>query len=180
MAKGKLKRFRQYEDDGISLSNERKRHMSKERNREEGLGGFACSHCNLWAVIDEHIGTHNRNHCPHCLWSKHLDESKLGDRKSDCKNGMEPIALTFKAEGVDKYSIERKIGELMIVHECTADDMIRINRIASDDNVQVVLGVFESGQRLSVSQQDLLLVQGIRVATQEFEREVMAQLFGNI
>ena len=178
MAKGNLNRFKLHNEDDISLTIERKKNISREQSRQHELGGFACSHCNEWATIDEHIGTHNRNHCPHCLWSKHLDKSKSGDRKSDCKNGMEPIALTFKAEGIDKYRNERNIGELMIIHECKGDDVIRINRIANDDNAHVVLDVFHFGQELPVYQQQLLVVKGIEVANAEFEEEVMSQLFG--
>ena len=36
-----------------------------------------------WVVINDYMGTKNRNHCNLCLWSKHVDEAK-GDRRADC------------------------------------------------------------------------------------------------
>ncbi len=176
----KERKFRLHEPDDLDVARERKKHIDVERRREHDHGGFACSHCNGWAPINEHIGTHNRNHCPHCLWSKHLDEEKLGDRKSDCHSGMEPLALTFKEEGSDRYGGERshRIGELMLVHECVADGQLRINRIASDDNTDQLLYVFQHGASLSVPVLGHLAAEGILVANLADAAEVQQQLFG--
>jgi hypothetical protein len=73
-------------------------------------------------------GTSHRNHCPNCLWSRHLDDDTPGDRDADCGSSMEPIAITV-----------RKDGEWMIVHRCTFCDEIHLNRIAGDDNPLLLL-----------------------------------------
>jgi hypothetical protein len=54
---------------------------------------FSCEHCGVEVSLDA-PGTTHRNHCPSCLWSRHLDRNVPGDRKADCTGGMEPIAVT--------------------------------------------------------------------------------------
>jgi len=51
---------------------------------------------------------------------------------------MEPIGLTEKDEGCDKYGRERT-GELMIIHRCQKCAKISINRIAGDDNPDSII-----------------------------------------
>ena len=59
---------------------------------------FQCGHCGVDVSLDA-PGTSHRNHCPSCLWSRHLDRNVPGDRKAACPGGMEPIAVTVR--GVD-------------------------------------------------------------------------------
>ena len=68
-------------------------------------------------------GTRHRNHCPSCLWSRHVDDDVPGDRASDCGGSMEPIGVTVRDD-----------GEWALVHRCTACATLRSNRIAGDDN----------------------------------------------
>ena len=77
---------------------------------------FKCLNCNTFIGSNDAIGTKHRNHCPICLFSKHVD-CKPGDRKSKCGGKMKPVALTFKKEGKDRYGKVR-VGELMIVNIC--------------------------------------------------------------
>ena len=48
---------------------------------------------------------------------------KTGDRRSACRGPMEPIAVGIQAN-----------GEWSILHRCRRCGMIRMNRIAGDDN----------------------------------------------
>jgi len=73
-------------------------------------------------VSGEAWGTKQRNHCPRCLWSRHVDES-IGDRRSACNQLMEPIALSAPES-----------GEWSIVHRCTGCGQLRGNRVAGDDD----------------------------------------------
>jgi hypothetical protein len=82
---------------------------------------FRCRNCGL-DVPGDAPGTKHRNHCPTCLWSRHVDD-RPGDRAADCGAAMEPIAITV-----------RRDGEWMLVHRCRACDEIHVNRIAGDDN----------------------------------------------
>ncbi len=89
---------------------------------------FICEKCGK-TVISTDCGTSHRNHCPECLWSKHVDFC-VGDRLSVCKGMMEPIGLW-----------EREDGELALIHRCIKCGFIRHNRIASDDNCREMVNI---------------------------------------
>ncbi|HSK66958.1 MAG TPA: RNHCP domain-containing protein [Anaerolineales bacterium] len=113
------------------------------RHGASTFGDFTCGHCHA-IVSSAHFlsGVNNRNHCPYCLWSCHLDLYASGDRLSACKGQMRPIGLTMK-KGRNKYAMEAR-GELMLVHECTDCSALSINRIAADDDASTILAVFRS------------------------------------
>lgn len=141
---------------------------------------FECCHCSLEATPNEAMGTAHRNHCNHCLWSKHLDLTP-GDRASQCLGCMEPIGVTLKHEGADKYGKER-LGDVMLVHRCTQCGAININRIAADDPEDLVVKVFDiSNIRLSPlpqETQDALSAQDISLLTEKEKPLLMERLFG--
>ena len=143
----------------------------KKRRREEQAGGFRCAHCKRWVVINDYIGTTNRNHCDLCLWSKHVDIKK-GDRKEKCHGGMRPIGLTFKQEGYSRQ------GELMLIHQCAVCEKLSINRIAADDDNEMVVKLFELSCRISGELAGYLRRASINWLREENEKEVHAQLFG--
>lgn len=62
--------------------------MSRAREN----AGFVCENCGR-AVEPVTNGSY-RNHCPFCLWSKHVDDAP-GDRASDCGGLMRPEALEY-------------------------------------------------------------------------------------
>jgi hypothetical protein len=72
-------------------------------------------------------GTAYRNHCPRCLWSRHLDETP-GDRSADCGSPMEPIAISV-----------RGLGEWVLIHRCTECGVLHSNRTAGDDDPLILL-----------------------------------------
>ncbi|MEM6925848.1 MAG: RNHCP domain-containing protein [Myxococcota bacterium] len=55
--------------------------------------GFVCEHCA--ESVPPH-GRTARNHCPHCLRSKHVDEVP-GDRASACGGLMDPVSVELVA-----------------------------------------------------------------------------------
>ncbi len=112
--------------------------------------GFKCIHCGKEVNTEGDIGTRNRNHCPFCLYSLHLDRNIPGDRKEDCKGEMVPIGIAFKNVKKDKYGKE-KFGEIMLVHRCTKCGDISKNRIANDDNTDEILRIAEE----SVNEEEL-------------------------
>src|SRR4030065_2106742 len=86
------------------------------RFRENGYG-FRCCYCRAFVhTLPRLAGVKNRNHCPYCLWSRHVDLLQAGDRMSACKAIMQPIGLTVK-QGRNKYGNYRS-GELMLIHRC--------------------------------------------------------------
>ncbi len=84
-------------------------------------GGFTCIHCKGY-ISYQSFGTKQRNHCPQCLHSRHVDE-KVGDRRSACMQKMEPISIASRSD-----------GEWAIVHRCTGCHQLRTNRVAGDDD----------------------------------------------
>ncbi len=83
---------------------------------------FICGHCGAAVEPLEH-GT-CRNHCPRCLWSKHVDEKGPGDRASLCQGLMEPVAMD--QDGKKGW---------MIVHRCVECGKEIRNKAAPDDEI---------------------------------------------
>lgn len=139
--------------------------------------GFKCRNCQKFIPIKSFIGTHERNHCPFCLYSLHVDETKAGDRKAFCHNLMEPLGLTFKKAGLDKWGKER-LGELMLIHRCCGCGKISINRIASDDNTKEILEVFTKSLELDKETKDRLRENEIILLSENDLPQIKTQLFG--
>lgn len=139
------------------------------------FGDFKCAHC-LVLVSSAHFlsGVNNRNHCPYCLWSCHLDLYAAGDRLSACKGQMKPVGLTMKL-GRNKYRLDQR-GELMLVHQCVECDNLSINRIAADDDPTTILDVFHESLKNDV--QGLYEQHGIRALTIHDQASLHRQLYG--
>lgn len=95
--------------------------------------GFICGHCGKNV---EPLGYTSRNHCPYCLWSRHLDENP-GDRASECGGLMEPVA----AEPDPKKGY-------IITHKCTVCGAVRRNKAAygakagnSADDIKLIIAL---------------------------------------
>ncbi|MGB7875133.1 MAG: RNHCP domain-containing protein [Anaerolineales bacterium] len=139
---------------------------------------FKCAHCG-YIVTSAHwiSGVKNRNHCPYCLWSRHLDLNAMGDRLSACKASMQPVALTTK-RSIDKYGCGR--GELMLVYQCTNCGNVSINRIAADDEASTLLDGFNDSRALPTRTLSLLLANEINILPLESLPVLQLQLFGEI
>jgi hypothetical protein len=104
--------------------------MSRDQRRGAGRrepNSFRCRNCRLDVPTDA-VGTAHRNHCPNCLWSRHVDDDAPGDRAAACGSSMEPIAISVRGD-----------GEWVVVHRCRACDAVRLNRSAGDDNPLILL-----------------------------------------
>lgn len=102
--------------------------MSRERKIFRFEKPFRCTQCGL-EVVTGGAGLSHRNHCPRCLWSKHLDVH-AGDRQASCGGMMEPIAVSTRAK-----------GEWSIVHRCRKCGALDINTVAADDNELVLISL---------------------------------------
>jgi hypothetical protein len=124
---------------------------------ERQFGDFTCSNCGGYVSARAELsGVQNRNHCPYCLASRHVDLWQAGDRLSACKALMHPLGLTIKQ--VNKKYAAAQAGELMLIHHCEGCGKLSLNRIAADDDVQTMLEVFRASlkpqvQELIASQQ---------------------------
>lgn len=83
---------------------------------------FTCGHCGYAVEPLEH-GSY-RNHCPRCLYSKHVDAAGPGDRASMCQGLMRPERLDY----------DGKKGWL-IVHVCETCGKTIPNKTAPDDAI---------------------------------------------
>ena len=81
---------------------------------------FTCEHCGKH--VEELESGSYRNHCPFCLWSKHVDRDGPGDRRSNCGGLMMPMSLD-----------QRSKKGWMINHRCTICAK-RIPNIAAPDD----------------------------------------------
>lgn len=77
---------------------------------------FECEFCEEMVVGDGYT-----NHCPECLWSKHVD-IEPGDRMSKCGGLMRPVLL------------EKERGAYKILHRCTACSLEKRNKLQRSDN----------------------------------------------
>jgi len=138
---------------------------------------FPCVHCKRYIPTSrEASGVNNRNHCPWCLYSRHMDSNTPGDRLAECHSKMTPIGFTLKRTP-KKYG--RSIqGELMLVHRCLGCGKISINRISGDDDPHMLYRVFTESTALGVDTLEILKRQGIMLLESGNATTVFSQLFG--
>ncbi|CAA9540559.1 MAG: Ribosome small subunit-stimulated GTPase EngC [uncultured Thermomicrobiales bacterium] len=97
--------------------------------RTEDDQAFKCGHCRQFIGAPIAGGRH-RNHCPNCLYSKHVDHKMPGDRRSECHSMMAPIGL-----------LSRRNGEQVLIHLCLGCGKEDPNRIAADDNPLLLMRI---------------------------------------
>jgi DNA-directed RNA polymerase subunit RPC12/RpoP len=68
------------------------------------------------------------NHCPQCLWSKHVDINP-GDRAEPCQGLMEPVG------------VESKSSEYRILFRCTRCGTERWNKSAPEDDFEILVWI---------------------------------------
>lgn len=84
---------------------------------------FICEHCGNLVLP---LGYTARDHCPYCLYSKHVDIMP-GDRQNLCKGLLKPI-------GIEKFKDTYKI-----LYKCTACNKPHKNIMAKDDNIDLII-----------------------------------------
>jgi len=86
---------------------------------------FVCEVCHAEVAP---LKVSSRDHCPHCLYSKHVDNNP-GDRQCGCRGLLEPV-------GLEKHKDSYKI-----VYQCKTCGAVRKNRIAKDDNTDKLIAL---------------------------------------
>ena len=97
--------------------------MSFTRTKED----FICGHCGSRVE-----GNGYTNHCPRCLWSRHVDVEP-GDRAESCGGMMEPIAL------------EGSSPDYRIVHRCLKCNALRRVTVSALDDTEAILALSSRG-----------------------------------
>lgn len=86
---------------------------------------FSCEKCGK-----EVTGNGYTNHCPQCLWSKHVDISP-GDRASPCGGLMEPQSVFVFKDAYRIFHTCRKCGFIRAQDASPDDDMDRLIELSS-------------------------------------------------
>jgi hypothetical protein len=148
-----------------------------ENDLRQMSAGFQCAHCRNTVFTDSLLsGVLNRNHCPYCLWSRHLDLHTSGDRLAACKATMQPVGLSLKK--VHKRYAQGGAGELMLVHQCIECGAVSVNRIAADDDSQKIIEVFEASFELDTRSKIRLQAKSITLLEATQLSIVRDQLYG--
>lgn len=84
---------------------------------------FICEYCGKQV---ERLNYTARDHCPYCLYSKHVD-CNPGDRKNTCKGLLKPI-------GIEKFKSTYKI-----LYRCEKCGELHKNIMANDDDMNLII-----------------------------------------
>jgi hypothetical protein len=85
------------------------------------IENFVCENCG--AKVQ---GNGYTNHCPKCLWSKHVDINP-GDRAHACGGVMKPVA------------VEINRGAYILIQKCQKCGLRKKNKTAAEDNFEALL-----------------------------------------
>ena len=96
-----------------------------QRTKED----FICENCGLSVH-----GSGYTNHCPACLWSKHVDVYP-GDRSETCVGMMAPVEVDLRS------------GKYYLVHKCESCGIERRNKTAQEDDFETLMQIVESSTR---------------------------------
>jgi len=172
---------------GLSRKARRRQEFQAQRARWGGVDGlqvrageFRCLQCGALVVVDPlHSGVNNRNHCPYCLCSRHLDLQSPGDRLSACRGLMQPVGLSRKP-GRNKYAhyASHENGELLLVHLCTECGRVSLNRLAADDDPEKVEAAFRAASRLDMQTRSRLALAQVSLLDESEIDFVRAQMYG--
>ena len=84
---------------------------------------FICQNCGMEVSKLNYTA---RDHCPYCLYSKHVDINP-GDRLNNCQGLLKPI-------GIEKFRDSYKI-----VYKCENCNESHKNIMATDDNFEKII-----------------------------------------
>ena len=89
---------------------------------------FLCENCNKDVKT---LSYSARDHCPFCLFSKHVDINP-GDRSNTCLGLLEPI-------DIEKYKKTYKV-----IYKCVSCNQLHKNIIAYDDDVDIIIKISQN------------------------------------
>lgn len=99
------------------------------RKFRKNVENFVCQHCCLEVVGDGYT-----NHCPQCLYSKHVDNNP-GDRASQCGGLMTPVG------------IEHERASYVLTHRCKKCGIVKRNKVQSIDSPDAVVALAQTCAR---------------------------------
>ena len=97
--------------------------MNQRKKFQKKVEDFTCGNCGFKVK-----GTGFTNHCPKCLYSKHVDINP-GDRKEACQGLMKPVSLESKGD------------KEIILHKCIKCGLEKCNKVHPEDNRKQVQNI---------------------------------------
>ena len=94
---------------------------------------FKCENCGKKVPK---LGYSCRNHCPYCLFSKHVDINP-GDRQEKCHGLLEPIQIETNT----------KKGYI-IIFKCQKCGAIKKNKMAEDDDMNKIIELSRTNRNI--------------------------------
>jgi len=96
---------------------------SPHKKFQRTVEDFLCEHCGVLVK-----GNGYTNHCPKCLWSKHVDVNP-GDRTALCQALMEPVRL------------EGSSPSYILVHRCIKCGHEKRNTVSDADDMETLIAL---------------------------------------
>lgn len=90
---------------------------------------FICENCNRSVKKLKYTA---RDHCPYCLYSKHVDINP-GDRLNTCKGMLKPV------------KIEKFKNTYKIIYKCEKCKNLHKNIMANDDDMDLIIELSKNG-----------------------------------
>ena len=118
----------------------------------------------------------NRNHCPLCLHSTHVDNHP-GDRACSCGNLMKPIALGLKDIRQNPFT-DNISAEIMLIHICLGCGTVKANRIAGDDSIYMLVSIYRQSFTMDRQVRTNIINSGITMAESKDSSTVYTSLLG--
>jgi hypothetical protein len=92
----------------------------QEKKFKKKKEDFICEICGQFIKGDGYT-----NHCPKCLWSKHVDINP-GDRQNTCKGKMEPVDAFFKN------------GKWILKQQCLKCEEVKLIKVKKGDSLDAL------------------------------------------
>lgn len=97
--------------------------MLEKKKFQRKVENFVCKNCGAQVIGDGYT-----DHCPVCLWGKHVDVNP-GDRAATCGGLMTPIA------------IEERGGNYRITYQCQKCTHRFTVKTAENDNIDKIVDI---------------------------------------
>jgi len=93
----------------------------KSKKFQRRIEDFVCENCGA-----EVKGNGYTDHCPNCLWGRHVDVNP-GDRAADCRGMMEPVRAEVKS------------GKYLLHYKCTkCGHKFRVKSVPNDNLDEII------------------------------------------
>lgn len=94
------------------------------KNFIRNIENFTCEKCGYQVTGDGYT-----DHCPKCLYGKHVDANLPGDRQSSCHGMLRPTGIRIKEQ------------KQQIQYTCETCGKVSYCKIAKEDNYEIIISL---------------------------------------